>query len=65
MIDPKTILKIDAARMDGLSAGELLDTLEKSGHPDPQAAFKEYLNTPLKDGRLRSQVNLGDPAEWE
>lgn len=65
-LDPKQILKIDQIRMEGASAAECLEAFTKALGPEQGAeAFKEYANTPLKDGRLRSQVNFGDPHEWE
>jgi hypothetical protein len=64
-LDHATILKIDKARMGGASAGDVLGGLQKAGVPDPERVFREYAETPMPDGRLRSQVNLGDPAEWE
>jgi hypothetical protein len=65
MIDPQTVLKLDKARMQGASAGEILGALQKAGDPNPEQTFKAYAETPMPDGRPRSQVNLGDPAEWE
>jgi serine/threonine protein kinase HipA of HipAB toxin-antitoxin module len=63
MIDEATTAKLDAARRNGASAGDILAALQKA-HPDPEAAFKAYANSKLPDGRRRSQVNMGDPAEW-
>lgn len=63
---PEQILAIDKQRMEGLSASEILEALTKALGPEQGAqAFKEYAQTPMPDGRPRSQVNLGDPAEWE
>lgn len=62
-MDPKTILQIDKARIEGMSHEDILAALEAAGH-DPVPVIKEYALTPFKDGRLRGQVNLGDPAEW-
>ena len=64
-MDPKHVLAIDKQRMEGLSAGEVLHALVKAyGDEAGAQAFQEYAQTPMPDGRPRSQVNLGDPAEW-
>lgn len=62
-LDTSLILKLDKARIEGASADEIHAALEQAGL-DADTAFKEYASTPLKDGRLRKNVNLGDPAEW-
>jgi hypothetical protein len=64
MLTPEQILAADKARINGASADEVHEAFEAAGL-DPDAAFKEYAQTPFKDGRLRGQVNLGDPAEWK
>lgn len=65
MIDNDTVLKIDQWRMKGASAADVLEALMEAGVESPEETFQAYAQTPLGDGRLRSQVNLGDPAEWE
>ena len=62
-LDPHTILTLDKARMFGDDPMTIHAALERAGH-DADQAFLEYARTPLKDGRLRGEVNLGDPAEW-
>lgn len=63
-LTPEQLLKIDEARINGASADEVHASLEQAGL-DADKAFKEYASTPFKDGRLRANVNLGDPAEWD
>lgn len=65
IISPDVILKIDKARVEGLSHMEILASLEHAEEPNPVEVMKEYALTPLKDGRLRGNVNLGDQAEWD
>jgi hypothetical protein len=65
-MNPEHIIAIDKQRMEGLAAGEVLAALVKAhGEENGAAMFKEYAKTPMPDGRKRSEVNLGDPAEWE
>ncbi len=62
-LDPQTIHIIDKARVNGDDPMSIHAAVEKAGH-DADAAFLEYARTPLADGRLRGEVNLGDPHEW-
>lgn len=62
-LDQQTILSIDKARMHGSSPEDVHAALEQAGH-DADQVFLEYARTPFADGRLRGEVNLGDPAEW-
>ena len=63
-LDPNTILTIDKARMSGADPAAIHAALEQAGQ-DPNVTLAEYMRTPLGDGRLRGEVNLGDPLEWE
>jgi hypothetical protein len=63
MLKPEQILAIDKARINGDDPATIHEALEAAGL-DADAAFKEYAKTPFKDGRLRGEVNLGDPNEW-
>jgi hypothetical protein len=64
LLSPQQILAIDTTRINGSSAQDIHEALEKFGI-DADAAYKEYANTPFADGRLRGEVNLGDPDEWD
>lgn len=62
---PEHVLKIDAQRMEGASAADILEAcVEAFGEEQGAAIFKGYAKTPMPDGRKRSEVNLGDPEEW-
>lgn len=64
-MDPQHVLAIDKQRMEGASAAEVLAAcIKAAGEEQGAAMFKEYAQTPMPDGRPRSQVNLGDPDEW-
>ena len=63
-IDPNTILTIDKARMRGDDPMTIHAALEQAGL-DADQAFLAYARTPFADGRLRGEVNLGDPEEWK
>lgn len=64
-MNPQAILAIDKQRMEGASASDVLQACIKAHGPERGAAmFKTYAATPMPDGRKRSQVNMGDPAEW-
>jgi hypothetical protein len=63
---PEHILAIDKQRMEGASASDILTAcIQAFGEEQGAAIFKGYASTPMPDGRPRSQVNLGDPAEWQ
>lgn len=62
-LDPQTVLTIDKARSVGTEPELIHEALEKAGL-DPNATLAAYMRTPLSDGRLRGEVNLGDPHEW-
>lgn len=62
-LDPNTILTIDKARMNGDDPMTIHEAIERSGL-DADQTFLEYARTPFADGRLRGEVNLGDPQEW-
>lgn len=63
-LDPNTVLRIDKARIEGLAPDEIHASLEAAGL-DPDETFREYSLTPFADGRMRGNVNLGDPDEWQ
>jgi hypothetical protein len=63
-LDPKLTLGIDKARINGAGIAMLRAALAKAGH-DPFDVLERYKQTPFKDGRLRGDVNLNDPEEWE
>ena len=62
-LDPKTILALDKARMEGESIATLRAALARAGH-DPHSALEEYKRVPLPDGRPRGGVNMSDPKFW-
>ena len=58
------ILAIDKARVHGQSLATIRASLAKAGL-DPREALEAYKQVPLGDGRLRGEVNLSDPREWQ
>lgn len=63
-LTPQMILALDKARMEGDGIAMLRAALHKAGH-DPYSALKEYMDTPLGDGRKRGEVNMSDPRFWK
>jgi hypothetical protein len=61
-LDPQTILRIDRARLDGLTDSDIMLALEDAGQ-DAARIFNEYMRTPLRGGRLRGEVYLADYLE--
>lgn len=63
-LDAHTIHFIDKARINGESIATIRAALAKAGL-DHRAVIEEYSRTPFADGRLRGEVNLSDPNEWQ
>lgn len=63
-LSPEQILAIDKARVHGESVATIRASLAKAGL-DPLEALEAYKQVPLGDGRLRGDVNLSDPREWQ